>query len=735
MSGKFEIEINGIGPYKEKLKYDNNINKLKIGIYGKNGCGKTFISRCLRTYEIEEERYYDYAKQLLNMDSQNGFFQIKIGDSSNSFKVSSSNIYDIDKKIDRLFYTFNSDYIIENLANSNYNPNGNIEGYILGKVNIDVSENKKELEELKNNVETLENNIKDKINDGKERISKYNITNRLNKYKDINYEQLLLHNIVDNIDYDSCINDIVTINNVADDIEDIQYLKERNHKELDYNEIEELFNTEYDLSKFEDDFKKYINTHFNFIKEGIDLYNNNNKKCPYCKQELNEDGIKIIDNYIKFVNDNESKIKNKLNNLISIIGEIEQNNIVIINDLEIKVLEMKKYSNFFGSISNDNIDKLKSCINNYNDFLKELVKKCGEKIQHIDRKVDLDLSNVNDSFDNLINDINREIDSYNNKKNNSNTKKKECKELLCTALMNKLKIDNNTSINEIEVLNNKIKLLEKEIAEKELKNKKSKKELVASDLEKYLNIFFNGKYTFNKDTFSLSLNDSRLLDKPDKVLSDGEKIILAFCYYLANIHSIVTNDDDYKKIILVIDDPISSVDIDYIYQMAALIRDFGNSNNAYDRYIILTHNLDFYNVLSSNEIIIEKLFLNKNKLAKYNEQLIMPYDYHLLDIYEIVYLHKEPSYTTPNSIRHILETICNFEGYPKGQNSISKLIRNDETFINDVGLYTYIEDLSHGRVRFDEANNKEMIISACEAVIKYVSNHYPHQIENISKNS
>ena len=87
----------------------------------------------------------------------------------------------------------------------------------------------------------------------------------------------------------------------------------------------------------------------------------------------------------------------------------------------------------------------------------------------------------------------------------------------------------------------------------------------------------------------LSLNSHKLDVNPDQVLSDGEKTILSFCYYLSNIHTKINNTEDYDKIILVIDDPISSMDFDYIYQLTSIIKNYGIANNSikFEKYIIL----------------------------------------------------------------------------------------------------------------------------------------------------
>lgn len=240
----------------------------------------------------------------------------------------------------------------------------------------------------------------------------------------------------------------------------------------------------------------------------------------------------------------------------------------------------------------------------------------------------------------------------------------------------------------------------------------------------------------DEDTFCLSLYDKQLESNPDSVLSDGEKTIISFCYYLANIHTIIQSEQDYENIILIIDDPISSMDIDYIYQLVSIIKNYADDNDfmKFKRYIILTHNLDFYNMLFRTNTITYSLCLKQGKITKYPENLIMPYEFHLTDVYSVAKRIKEPSYTTGNSIRHILETICQFEGYDKKTSSIDSIIKNNEEFKNDIHILTYMQDLSHGAMRYETIQNDEMIVKVCEALINFIKKKYPKQIENCANN-
>lgn len=212
------------------------------------------------------------------------------------------------------------------------------------------------------------------------------------------------------------------------------------------------------------------------------------------------------------------------------------------------------------------------------------------------------------------------------------------------------------------------------------------------------------------------------------VLSDGEKGIVAFCYYLATVHKMIENEEDYKKLFFVIDDPISSMDYNFVYKVTQCIRMINRhfSLESKDKFIILTHNSEFMNLLMSNKVIKQKYILKDNNVSKLKNKLILPYESHLSDIIR-VYEGETPSYTTPNSIRHVLETICEFEC---GHKDLKEYILKNEELNKNSDIYSVINDLSHGGIRF-QPPSEEITINASKIVVDYLSKKYSGQIDRL----
>lgn len=76
-------------------------------------------------------------------------------------------------------------------------------------------------------------------------------------------------------------------------------------------------------------------------------------------------------------------------------------------------------------------------------------------------------------------------------------------------------------------------------------------------------------------------------------LSEGECSLIAFCYFIAKM------DDELKganseKLLIYIDDPISSLDNNHIFFMFSLIESVICKEKKYGQLFISTHNLEFF---------------------------------------------------------------------------------------------------------------------------------------------
>lgn len=216
------------------------------------------------------------------------------------------------------------------------------------------------------------------------------------------------------------------------------------------------------------------------------------------------------------------------------------------------------------------------------------------------------------------------------------------------------------------------------------------------------------------------------------MLSDGEKGIVAFCYYLASTHLIVDKEDDYQDVFFIIDDPISSMDFNYVYILAQILRKIGTFFPMIEsaKMLVLTHSVEFVGILCRNNVLKEMFSFHSGKFVSINGELILPYEAHLKDIYEVSAGEKQATHTTGNSLRHVLETLWRFER--PDLNSLRDYFDslcdiNEDSYL----LYTLSNDLSHGAIREEYPVDFTTIQKACIAVVGYVESKYSGQITRV----
>lgn len=110
-----------------------------------------------------------------------------------------------------------------------------------------------------------------------------------------------------------------------------------------------------------------------------------------------------------------------------------------------------------------------------------------------------------------------------------------------------------------------------------------------------------------------------------KSLSEGEKTIITFLYFLELCRGSASGErltDDQHKII-VVDDPISSLSSNYVYEIAYLLRNLlvqGRDKNLKPKFLqifVLTHNLYFLNEIASNGFYSAKANYSDGKNITY----------------------------------------------------------------------------------------------------------------------
>jgi wobble nucleotide-excising tRNase len=169
-------------------------------------------------------------------------------------------------------------------------------------------------------------------------------------------------------------------------------------------------------------------------------------------------------------------------------------------------------------------------------------------------------------------------------------------------------------------------------------------------------------------------------------LSEGEKMIISFLYFIELCKGKKDITDAGKKKIIVIDDPISSLSHIYVFNVGRLIHNEFLRSDKYEQFFLMTHSLYFfYELTDTNKERRkeqQKLFrIRKNSTG--SEILEMSYediqnDYH--SYWYIIKDNQQPPALIANCMRNIIEYFFNFVEKKDLNNVFQKPVMQDNRF-------------------------------------------------------
>ena len=644
-------------------------------IYGWNASGKTTLSRLLRCFELKT----------IPSDFSQAEFQLQMEDGSLSNHESLDKISNI--------RVFNKDFIDENVFTQE---NTAQPIYYLGQEDI---EQKKKLKILKNKREELKKQLSAEREDleKKERKNEKFITEKAKQIKvflrtegtDIytNYDKSHFCKNIETLNEEVIHSSVLNEEELGKKQEAIRQavkekmslLKEQTlFNEKDIEQINKTFQTEVISETIEK--LKNNKTLNKWVQEGLDLYNQSNEgDCHFCEQKMPEERLKVLKRH--FSKDYE--------NLLSKIKNLEQN----WKSKEIEVSTPNKNS-LYNDLSlpfEKEKEKLIKTIKKYNQFINKISEQLEKKKENPFQSIE-DISYEVFQIKDSVKEVNKIISSHNERTDNfkeTRLKEKQSveKHLLSESYTeyHSLKEEIIKMKKSIEKLKSESSKINQEIEQLSLKRRDYKRtvQIINEKLKSFLGreeLIF--EVTNTKDEGYYIKRASSGLHAHS--LSEGEKTAVALVYFLSKLGE---DNFDLNNGIVVIDDPISSLDSNSVFQAFGFIR--AEIKKA-KQIFILTHGFDFFKHVKhwfnrdckeKAEFFMIKNFLEKNKrIAKLNplDDLLKKYDSEYQYLFSLLYKLKDESdtleeiYPFPNMARKFMETFLSFK-FPSGKN-------NDEVF-------------------------------------------------------
>ncbi|QGQ93789.1 hypothetical protein EHS13_02150 [Paenibacillus psychroresistens] len=461
--------------------------------------------------------------------------------------------------------------------------------------------------------------------------------------------------------------------------------------------------------------------------------------CPFCQQNLNEVFKVKLDQYFNDSYNEQLKelegfnykyvtmvdeILNQIENVLKLENEFIHNENIITQKIIIftkhesnKILIMKKMKEPSCSVTleaiGEELQKISECINQAN-----------KNISNHNAIID----NFNFEKDKLITSIWTFIAAENKEDHKIYVEKDYRFEKAISGITSTINVKN-------------AKILELILEVEELESQITSVTPSINGMNKLLQSFsftnFKFLETSERGSYSIVRQDG---EDAKQTLSEGEKTFVTFLYF---IH-LLNGSNDKSRItenkIVVIDDPISSLDSNILFIVSNLIRkiieDIRTQKGTIQQVFILTHNIYFHKEVTfnkgkgSNKLKDETFWiLRKNN----NISEIQGFDcnpiktsYELL-WQEIQFAQERSSNTVQNLIRRIIENYFKIFGNYSEDDIINKF--QDEEQIICRALLSWINDGSHftNDDLYIECNNDTVIkyLSIFERIFE-VTGHHAH---------
>lgn len=437
------------------------------------------------------------------------------------------------------------------------------------------------------------------------------------------------------------------------------------------------------ISIAEGKYSKYINE-VDTILEDSELH-----VCPLCQRELSELEKSDLKSRIrKYFNKSAEEYRERLYSIMNSINNVEpslpsSNNHAFVNQI--------------GAII--------ETVQVLNRHLSNIRAQIGVKIANIyaDTRFDFDIA----EFDKAIFDYNKACDSLSKaieNYNNAIDEREALKDKL-VEINSKIAFLNNKvlfeayfkslamqSDNESKISNVEKQLKHCNSTILDLEQEKKQVKIALNFINQALRFIFYDKNRLvlveGEGCYRLK---SKGYDVKPKDVSLGERNIIGLCYFFASLFEGKNEDSKYTdEILAVIDDPVSSFDfenrigvISFLkWQLAKIYK-----GNTHSKALVLTHDIQVaLDLLKTNQPIVDRdqnlMFLSDRKLQSKKRKDISEYKQLLQDIYEFAKgdVVNDNSFTIGNQMRKVLEAYFSFN-YANGytdEKCLDKVLKDSD---------------------------------------------------------
>jgi wobble nucleotide-excising tRNase len=736
------ITIKNVGRYKDyNCSGDLELRKMNI-IYGENGAGKTTLVTILRSLRDNNKNIL-FGRKTLGVTGEQQILILTEPEGQIKF-----NKVGWDKNLKNI-EIFDSKYIMENVHSGNYVD-------IEHKRNLHIWAIGEEGVKLANRIAEIDNETRD--------LTTNKIRETENRLKSIIKGNLPIEDFI-LLKQDSEINTKIKEQEIIfESSKNIELIKaqalpeEIKLFELPIDQLKGVFNKSY--QDITEEIAKKVSDHITenldekggaWIEKGLDYVRDNS--CPFCTQDLM--GIDLISYYKEYFNVSYKLYKDSIIETLQRLKRTTNQNYFDLLDNRIK-LNQERLLNWNNHLKFENkLPEIDS--NNYSKVIDELI---SEVNRLIDQKTlnpieQLDLMNFDQSNNKLlphtdqlsvynqsVKTINASIEQFKTKlRGDVSAEQRALDKLLNTQIRFK-----DATVKLVEDWQNfhstKAQLNQEKTDCKDQLNK-----ITRNILDKYrdgINNYLSNcganftlcntdvKYPGGKASidYEIEVNQTSIslgkVDSPDDIpsfkntLSEGDKSALAFAFFLAKIET----DPELNKKIVIIDDPISSMDV---HRKDTTAYSLYKISHGALQTLIFTHALEFAKLVWEKDKSSDKKCLRTEiendgcKIIEFDVDKMGMSDYfhHYFLISEFITSGRGDKKSIAQSIRPLLEGNLRFR-FPK-------------SFKNDQWLGNYL-DLIRGSLSGTEIYILLSQLTELEEINEYSKKFHHDQDDKWSEN-
>lgn len=669
-------KITNFGIYKKF--YWNGLNdfKKKNLIYGWNYSGKTTISKLFENIEFRDKDKYFSGSEF--------DFTTKKDETSTNHTHTDLENFPFDVKV------FNTNYIKRIFTFDE--PISDIQpiSFYLGDPSGDLDKKIKKFDKKKSQLENIRDNRYQKIVDEFGKYDKKTGSKFTDKAKEIreNYLDSKLTRDDFNISHFRII-----VGNVKNELP--KYIL--SNAERDKTKADAVANKDFEPQKEDYNFSENLETLseevkailqdtapksipfpeldedrvlFSWVQTGIKLHEEATE-CKFCTKTLPENRISDLNSYYS----------QKLKEIQGAIASTQEKIKAEKEKLKITFPDRKNLGNSFQSDYQAAVNNYGETVKKYNTQLSSLEKDLKRKtLDYFNNIPAIEIEII--TFVDNSKEINKAVKAHNDWLAEFDENKKKAlekilnhyvSEYLQTENYNKKESDKDQAVTIISDINSKISINNSDKLTLEAQLKSSVKG--QTELNNILEILLHRndiKIEIRNDKFTLERSGH-----PANNLSEGEKSAIAFAYFLTALKAL-RNDDPPKlpNTIVFIDDPISSLDSNHIFQIRSLLQNFFKKKDEdFCQLFISTHNFEFFSMMMDSEelfkgqkktqadfYMVRRLDDNTSKLTglpesfkKYNSEYVSLFNV-LKEYYESTNKENfEYTILLPNAMRRFLE--------------------------------------------------------------------------------